>query len=85
MPGSKIPILTVEKFWLEKDGRGLYVFDDGAVCSGAAWTGVSGGALECSKKFLPAVSAQAWLKVTRMSGTSGGTTVGYIPIFNSRW
>lgn len=83
--GSNIPVLTVEKFWLDKDGRGLYVHADGAVCNADTWsTGVSGGTTG-AVQVLPAPSATAWLKINYMSGTAGTTTTGYIPIFNYKW
>ena len=79
--GSNIPVLTVEKLWIDKNGRGIYVHADGNVCNADTWT----GKLAKSGAFLPAVSATAWLKVIRMSGTSGTESTGYIPIFRCKW
>jgi hypothetical protein len=87
MPGAKIPVLETEKLTLTKDGRGLYVYDDGDILSANTWDAVniyaSGAGAGYTIKVLPAASTTAWLKVIYMSGSSGTETTGYIPVFNS--
>jgi len=77
MPGSKIPVLESEKFTVQGSGRGLYIVDDATNFDVVSWTGVSGGALSCSQKFLPAPSAIAWMRVTEQN--TG--TAYYSPLF----
>jgi hypothetical protein len=74
--GTRIPVVSVEKLRFESGGRGLYIDDDATNFDVASWTGVSGGALSCEQKFLPAPSAIAWWKVNDNGGTSY-----YIPLF----
>ena len=81
--GSYIPVLTTEKLWLDKDGRGLYAHDDGVACKAGTWTNIeaySSGTAHV--EVLPAPSTTAWIKVTVMSGTTGTTFHGYIPVFS---
>ena len=88
--GSNIPVLTAEKFWLDKDGRGLNVHADGLVSNQDKWTntpwcsganlGATGGPK--SGQFLPVASSMGWLKITWISGTGAGGGVGFIPIFS---
>lgn len=78
MPGSRIPVINVEKIRLESGGRGLTIDDDAAQFDVSSWTGISGGADLGGKTFLPAPSATAWWKVKDDSGNSY-----YIPLFNS--
>ena len=84
--GSNIPVLTAEKFWLDKDGRGLHAHDDGTACKAGTWTNIgvyaSGTAQGNTIEVLPAPSTTAWLKITVMSGTAGSSFVGYIPVFS---
>ena len=80
--GGSIPVLSVEKLWLDKSGRGLYVYGDNYVSNADAFPGVSSTCAGASKKFLPAASTTAWLRVHMMSGTAGATFTGYIPIFS---
>jgi hypothetical protein len=88
MPGAKIPVLEVEKLTLAKDGRGLYVNDDGDVLASVPFgtthtIGVYGsGAGGWVINALPAASTTAWLKITYISGTGETSTTGYIPVFN---
>ena len=69
MAGAKIPVLEIEKLTLTKDGRGLYAYNDGDVLFGGSCAGTSGGALS-TVKFLPAASANMWLKIHYTSGTN---------------
>jgi hypothetical protein len=92
MPGSKIPVLQVEKLEIKNNGRGIHVFNDGVTLysgGSSTWTGVSSQCSGASKKFLVAASATAWLKVCFASGTVAGSGAGYIPIFpnvdNTAW
>ena len=80
MPGSRLPVVNVEKLRLESKGRGLVIDDDATQFDVATWTGASGAASECTQKFLPAPSATAWWKVTDDGGNSY-----YIPLFNTQW
>ena len=80
--GSNIPVLTAEKFWLDKDGRGLHAHDDGMACKAGTWTNINTYADSGVREVLPAASTTAWLKLTVMSGTTGATFVGYIPVFS---
>ena len=88
--GSNIPILTVEKFWLNKNGRGLNVHSDGIVSNADMWTntpwcsgaGFPGGSSKISSQYIPAASSMGWLKITWISGTGTGGGVGFIPIFS---
>jgi hypothetical protein len=88
MPGAKIPVLEIEKLTLSKDGRGLYVNDDGDVLASVPFgTNHTINAKASSTagyvlSVLPAASTTAWLKVTFVSGTGALATTGYIPVFN---
>ena len=71
--GSNIPVLTVEKFWLDKDGRALWCHSDGTSAASGAWSSVSGQA------------ASGWVKCSMISGTAGTTVLtGYIPVYSNR-
>ena len=71
--GSNIPVLTVEKFWLDKDGRAIWAHSDGVAAASGAWNSVS------------SQSASGWLKASIISGTAGTTVLaGYIPIYSQR-
>lgn len=80
--GGSIPVLSVEKLWLDKKGRGVHVHGDNYVSNADTFPGVSSTCAESSKKFLPAASTTAWLRIHMMSGTAGATFTGYIPIFS---
>ena len=86
--GSNIPVLTAEKIWLDKDGRGLYAHDDGTAVKAGTWVnppyvvGASNSGICPSGKALPASGTTAWLKITLMSGTAGSGFTGYIPVFS---
>jgi hypothetical protein len=84
MPGAKIPVLEVERLRFIKDGRGIYAYNDGDVLFGGTCAGKSGGAAGATS-MLPAASANMWMKITYVSGTSATETTGYIPIFNALW
>ena len=82
--GSSIPVLSVEKLWLDNDGRGLNVHWDGTNYFSGACAGVSGGTTGANT-FLPAVSSCGWLRIQAMSGTAGTTQTGYIPVYSTHW
>ena len=90
--GSNIPVLSVEKFWLDNKGRGLHLHcDDANYYSGqiaGQWVSGnthSGPSFPNSGQVLPAASTMGWWEITVMSGTAGGTFNGYIPIFRYKW
>lgn len=88
MPGAKIPVLEIERLVLTDDGRGLIAYDDGTnflYASTSPWTGISSQVDGASRKFLPAASSLAWLKVHYISGTTYGATgaTGYIPVYRN--
>jgi len=78
--GSNIPVLTVEKFWLDSHGRGIYAHGDGYAACPQTWNGVHSG--NTTSGYLPAASTTAWLKLTIMSGTNGAAFTGFIPVFS---
>ena len=84
--GSSIPVLTVEKFWLDKSARGFHAHDDGSALASVSWTTStvygSGAGAGFTIRVLPAASTTAWLKIIWMSGTAGNQTTGFIPIFS---
>ena len=71
--GSKIPVLESERFIISDDGRGLIFYNDGTNVYKASWDGKTAG------KF--SGSADAWMKVHFISGSSFGPTGAalYIP------
>lgn len=73
MPGSKIPVLEVERLGLTDDGRGLIFYNDGTNVYKGSWGGKTSG------KF--SGSADAWVKVHFISGSTYGPTGAslYIP------
>ena len=83
--GSSIPVLSVEKFWIDNDGRGLNFhwdgtnFFSGAITTNAYASGTS------HQQVLPAASTNGWLHITAMSGTTGKTFDGYLPVFKIKW
>jgi len=80
MPGTRIPVLNIEKVRIESGGRGLYIDDDASNFDVSTWdTNVSGGATG-AVEVLPAASATAWLRVTDDSANEY-----YIPLFNHHW
>jgi len=78
MTGDKVPVVEIENLKLRPAGRGLNLYDDATNVDIQTWTGTSGGAITTAK-YLPAASAQAWLRVT-----IGGTAY-YFPGFNLYW
>jgi hypothetical protein len=89
MTGAKIPVLEVEKLTFSKDGRGLFVSDDGDVLASVPFgttTSITAYASSATggydKAILPAASTTAWLKITFISGTGENSYTGYIPVFN---
>jgi len=74
MPGSKIPVLEVEKISTLYGGRGIVLTDDATNFDVQTWTG-SG-----TTGALPAASATAWMRVTSDAGTSY-----YVPLFHTVW
>ena len=95
MVGAVIPVLEIEKLVLKKDGSGLNFYHDGTSVTVSALTGVSGmvvsGAdgigdnLYENKKFIPAASTAAYLKLNYKSGTSATDYTGYIPVMSQWW
>lgn len=88
MPGSKIPVLEVERLGLTEDGRGLVVYNDATnfvIQAASPWTGVSSQSAGSSKKFLPAASSLGWWKVHYVSGSTYGATgaTAYVPVFRN--
>jgi len=79
MAGAKIPVVEIESLSVKSGGRGLNLLDDATNVDIQTWTGVSGGADLGGAKFLPAASAQAWLRIT-----IGGTSY-YAPLYNLYW
>lgn len=91
MPGSKIPVLEVERLGLTEDGRGLVLYNDATnfvIQAASPWTGVfisSATTLETTRSFLPAASSLGWLKVHFVSGSTYGATgaTAYVPVFRN--
>jgi len=90
--GSNIPVITVEKLWLDKAGRGIYVHKDAVVMNENKWikgpyvsgnTSLGWGGSTWSGQILPMPSTMGWLKVTWMSGSAGGVASGYMPIYSA--
>ena len=80
---SKIPVLEVEDFILTNDGAGFNIYDDGTnFKSGGAWQSEQTDAMK-STNCIPLASCSAWLRVTFMSGATGSTGYGYIPILKN--
>ena len=83
--GSSIPVLSVERLWLDNDGRGLNCYWDGT----NFWSGNiacrSGTGIGESIKILPAASTSGWLRIQAMSGSTGSIQTGYIPVFKIMW
>ena len=84
--GSNIPVLSVEKFWLDNDGRGINVYNDGSnFWSGASISELYASSISTGKyQILPAASTSGWLRIRAMSGSTGSLQTGYIPIFSCR-
>ena len=78
--GTYIPVFTTERLKFKSGGRGLVIDDDATNFDVATWTGVSGGAVGGTKKFLPAASATAWWKVKDDAGNSY-----YLPLYNCKF
>lgn len=88
MPGSKIPVLEIEKLDITKSGRGLVLSNDAVnllIGSSSPWTGISSQSAGASKKFLPAASSLGWLKIHYISSSTYGATgaAAYIPVFRN--
>ena len=89
MPGSKVPILEVEKLKVTEDGRGIVVYNDATnivIQSASPWTGVhvTGGAATQSLG-LPTASSMGWWKIHYVSSSTYGATGAtcYIPVFRN--
>jgi len=76
MPGSKIPVLEVERFDFTKDGRGLIIPWDSDNLSVVSWTSGS----EPSGN-----AAAGWLRIRYTSGSTYGPTGAtlYAPLYSS--
>ena len=81
MPGAKIPVIEFDKLTIKKSGRGLYFDDDTTNFDVQTWTGTSGNTDIEPPKFLPAVSATAWARIT----DENSDTAYYLPLFESYW
>jgi len=90
MPGSKIPVLEIEKLKLTRDGRGIEVYNDGNnLIKSRVWLGLHGSGSKssgcsASPRFLIAASSSGWLKIHMISGSTYGVTGAtyFIPVFN---
>jgi hypothetical protein len=78
--GGSIPVLSVEKLWLDNDGRGLNVHWDGT----NFWSGAITGKTLSGATYLPAASTSGWFRIQAISGSTGSIQTGYIPIFKYR-
>lgn len=88
MPGSKIPVLEIERLGLTEDGRGIVLYNDATnllIDSASPWTGPSSTAIGATKQFFPAASSMGWLKLHYVSGSIYGPTGAscYIPIYRN--
>ena len=92
MPGSKIPVLEVERLGLSEDGRGLVLYNDATnfvVQSASPWTcGAymhSSTSVLTDRGCLPVASSMGWLKIHYVSGSTYGPTGAtcYIPVFRN--
>ena len=87
MTGSNIEVQEIERLDLTKSGRGIILSVDNTNCivegSTSPWTGISGALAGSTRKFLPAPSCMAWVKVHYVSGSTYGPTGAtlYIPAF----
>ena len=91
--GSSIPVLSSEKFWIDNDGRGIWFHwdgtnffsgsTDGPWVSGNADSGDGFGATGGSGQVLPLASGMGWIRVSAMSGSTGETFEGYVPVFKT--
>ena len=95
MTADKSREFETEQLWLRKAGRGLYCHGDGVIVdattptkmpwlSGESFnTGNGTIATHCtSAQIFTVASSMGWLKVTWMSGSAGGVSHGWIPIFS---
>ncbi len=83
--GGSIPVLSIEKLWIDHTGRGINLHWDGTnFFSGAATCGIyaSGAGGE---QVLPAASTNGWVRITMMSGGTGTSFTGYLPVFKYKW
>ncbi len=88
MPGSKIPVLEVERLGLTEDGRGIVLYNDATnllIQSASPWTGISSQSAGALKKFFPAASSMGWLKIHYVSSSTYGPTGAtcYIPVYRN--
>lgn len=92
MPGSKIPVLEIEKLKITEDGRGIILWNDATnlvVQSATPWTSgaypYSSTSAKTDKSLLPTASSMGWLKVHYISGSVYGATGAtcYIPVFRN--
>ncbi len=90
MPGTKIPVLEVERLGLTEDGRGIVMYNDATnfiIQSASPWTGVviSSTTIRDTRQLLPAASSTGWLKIHYVSSSTYGATGAtcYIPVFRN--
>jgi hypothetical protein len=92
MPGSKIPVLEIEKLKVTEDGRGLVFYNDGTnlrIGTTSPWTSSaylrSGTSALTDRASFPCASSLSWLKVHYVSSSTFGPTGAtcYIPVFRN--
>ena len=88
MPGSKIPVLEIEKLKLTEDGRGIVMYNDGinfVIQSASPWTGISSTCVGASKKLFVASGSLGWLKLHYVSSSTYGATGAtcYVPVYRN--
>lgn len=93
MPGSKIPVLEIERLGISKDGRGLIAYNDATnmvIQSASPWTcsayiSTQSKVTASSRACLPTASSMGWLKIHYISGSTYGATGAtcYVPVFRN--
>jgi len=84
MPGSKIPVLEIEKLNITRDGRGFIFYEGDRLHRD--WRGTNfSGSNTTGTQFLPAASSAGWMKIHVVSGSTYGPTGAsyYVPLFES--
>jgi len=90
MPGSKLPVLEVERIGLTEDGRGIVMYNDATnfvIKSATPWSctayNQSGTSALTDRACLPVASSLGWLKIHYVSGSTYSATgaTAYIPVF----
>ena len=73
--GSSIPVLSIEKLWLDNDGRGLNCHWDGTNFWSGNIVGPSGASASGLIRILPAASTSGWFRVQAISGSTGSIDI----------